>query len=371
MASALAARIRAALAPLDQPGPEIGVSPFRAGEVSGGAIALKGLATLMAGRRAAANSRARQAKVDADARYRALLSQQLEQKVATPAEPTQAYKLPDGTMVNMTPKEYATHYGTFHPKEAPAAKRTPIAPGLAQKYAAAGFPFQSYDPKTNTVDDSEWMRTSGAYTQQNISSRLTKALNDRRTRSMVLDEARLADRGLKLLDEREKEIADDALVRGTNYAEAAKRILLSTNADPRLKAKASKALGGIPFARGGTSGTDLLYSPESGNKALLYDTSAIDAAVKNAALKFQRWKVAQVKEMNRPQRESYIRRFQLGGQAEGEDSLNTDFLDRLQQGLSAYGAPAAAPAEDDSTYLDAPAAGPETAGQRANRYYRN
>lgn len=104
--SAIGRRIAESYRATDTPGPEIQVSPFRPGEVTGEGIALKSLTALVAGRRAAANFRLKREKQEADLAHREALTRQIEAKLAQPTTTYHEIDV-DGTPVRVSGAQLA------------------------------------------------------------------------------------------------------------------------------------------------------------------------------------------------------------------------------------------------------------------------
>lgn len=108
----------AVVSPFDQPGDPVKVTPFTPGTVSGGAIAMKSLAALLAGHRAAANYEEKQRRDSINEQYKLAQIEQLKRKAAAP-EDLKEYTLPGYTdaagnhpTVKLNDKDAARYFHT-------------------------------------------------------------------------------------------------------------------------------------------------------------------------------------------------------------------------------------------------------------------
>lgn len=346
----------------DAVGPEIRVSPFRPGEVTGEAVALKSLASLLAGRRSAANAQEQRRRLGMSERYRQALTAQIEAKLNPPVQPTRDVTLPGVTgTVKATDKEILSHPGAFRPPT--PEKRAHLSPQLAKEL---GVP---YDPATGTAAVADIGPAERATLRKMVENRFNRAQSATQSRfdeSMGLrtgaaDRA-AADREtkqwsqlMKGLDQNEEDIVRDARARGLQYASDWQRRLLDPGTDAVTKAQAAKNLG-VPFAR--DPNTKALMRDPTGR--LMFDLSGLPQRVKDYSAKFGETARQRAISLHAADRLYYMQRLHdATGRFTGQGSPNTpqapDPMEDVKALLQLYGAAQPAPAEADTSFLDEPA----------------
>lgn len=276
--SSIRSQLHRAWAETAQPGPAQEVSPFRAGEVTGGGIALKGLAQLIYGRRAAANARLKNSDANRDKHYKALLTEQLERKLATPAAPTYEVDIA-GNKVPLTGPQLSAHVARTDAR--------------VDRTTEAGARQTRFDTGQANTD-----RRMGAV-QTAIQQRFERSQGFREGQAKTSEGQRVETAHLKLLQEREKELAadegriqKDGEVRGRKMADNALAILLDPRMTITARARSAQLLG-IPYKLGPDR-----KPLRDGQGRPMYEIGDIHARAKDFAAKYGQRKLAEAQAMH-------------------------------------------------------------------------
>jgi hypothetical protein len=330
LSSAFGRGYRAAQGP-DVPGPPLHVSPFRPGEVTGEGIAVKAIASLLAGRRAAANQRLVEEARQTRMAHERALTDQLNAKLNPP---TTMHQLPSGESIPVTDEQYLSHYSAFHPRPAAQGARIHMS---AEEAAGLHVPF---DPETGTAPGADVgfrLREQGA---KDVERRFQQSQGATQTRFDTSQKG-IGDRAAaqretqswtKLigdLDKNEAEVERDALARHLGYGQAAARILQDPNASPTLRAKSARQLG-VGYARNPADNT-IMRDPTT--QQPMYDLTGLPQRVKDFAARNAARVRANVINMHAADRLYYSQRLH-------------DATGRYTGQASAPAAPAAAPSID-------------------------
>jgi hypothetical protein len=306
LAGAFGRGFNAALGRYDEPGPAPKISPFEAGTVTPGAVALKSLAALISGRRGAANARADRETNAGNAAYRALQMKALDAKVNPPVVPTRRLAVPGtGQEVDATEADIMNHPGAFR---TPASEAPNKRMSVPTSYDDLIPSLRSYDPETHTAESSEVSAAATRRAQREMGNRFDKTFGQRgdfhadseahRTnaeeRTTASDMFVRAKDHIAALTKNEDEVAADAESRGLNTASEWARALQDPNAPPGNKAKAARYLGIRPqmFQQDINKPGMVPLTDAAGN--ILYDTKDLAGAVTRYAKKFAAQKRAQI-----------------------------------------------------------------------------
>ena len=360
---------------MDVPGPPLHVSPFRPGEVSGEAVAVKTIAALMAGRRGAANQRAiNDARLLRQAHEQAL-TEQLQAKLNPPRT---VHTLPSGEAIPVTDEQYLSHYSAFHPRPAAGARvhmTADEAKGLNVPFdpetgtaAGADVGFRLREKTAGDVErrfQQSQKATQGRFdtSQQGIAGRAAAQREQTSWTKLIGD-----------LDKNEQEVEQDALARHLGYGAAMQRILQDPNQSITLRAKAARALG-VGYARG----ADGNYLRDPNTQQPLYDLTGLEQRVKDYAQRNAQRARASVASLHAADRLYYSQRLheatgRFTGQAAQEAAkpapdIGIDFTPEEQQYLRGLGIPLPGtelgpaeqepaqdeqPADSDTTWYDKP-----------------
>jgi hypothetical protein len=209
--------VNTVLEPYNKPGPELKVSPFSAGTEQPGSIALKSIASLIAGQRAEANAAVKQRRLDTMDKYREAQIEKLTAQAASAGAPK------PGPRIQVSPDD---------------AKRLGI----------------DYDPETGTVDQRSAAFNASQQLHSTIRSDLDRRFNiseGRRNRQFETREGRLssaralteADTGWKQLEREADQIASVSAQRAASEADNAIKVLTSPIVSPQRKAYYANVLG--------------------------------------------------------------------------------------------------------------------------------
>ena len=341
---AFAAGYRGATAPFDEPGPAIRPSPFTAGTVTPGAVALKSIAALIYGHRAAANYKQAQTLAAAKAQLQGLQIEALKQKVNPP---TQTYDVPGQPGKTMQLPDTPATFRAVKPAAAKAAARIHTS---ASEAATLGVPFDATD-STVAQPDAQFAATRA----------LHKTVNDRLTNNESLTQSRLAvakhvfdaQTSIANLDKAEGQQADEAAAQAQAQHEAAARILQDPRQSITLREKAARLLGiGPKMYQPDVNKPEM--APMTGpNGVPIYDTAAIPAAIKAATLSAREKALVKIRAGNAAHRAALAQVAAAGsGVAAPDQSAPDPVLEALMHLSSVY-APQSAGA--DTSFIDQPA----------------